>query len=87
MNVDYVEKSTTLPTATAAITVNKDGENTIVVTLGANLELKKEVADKMEDVIATAGILLTQAEIPQEGNRRAFQLAKKHNGLFPLSKK
>lgn len=86
VNVDHLEKSATSSTATATIVVNKDGENTIVVTLGANMELTAAVAEQMEEVIAAGGILLAQAEIPQEGNRKAFELARKHGGQWKSNK-
>ena len=67
-------------TATAAITVSDDGENSIVVTLGANLELSAARAQELNDVISSAGLLLCQCEIAQEANLEAFKIARKHGG-------
>ncbi|MFH4976121.1 hypothetical protein AB6A40_002830 [Gnathostoma spinigerum] len=76
---NYIEMSPTTGTGTATITVSEEGENAIVVTLGANLELSPERADEMEDVIATAKIILCQYEIPFASVEHAFEIAKKHN--------
>ncbi|KHJ78830.1 putative ribokinase, partial [Oesophagostomum dentatum] len=79
-NVDttQVERSDKTQTATATITVNSRGENCIVVTLGANLELDEVSAEKHESALENAAIVLTQAEVSQNGNKRIFELAKKH---------
>uniref|UniRef100_A0A8R1DHM7 Ribokinase n=1 Tax=Caenorhabditis japonica TaxID=281687 RepID=A0A8R1DHM7_CAEJA len=65
-------------TATATITVNKEAENSIVVTLGANLEMCAEVADRHHELIETSRMVICQGEIDEKGNRRAFEIAKKH---------
>ncbi|GMT16188.1 hypothetical protein PFISCL1PPCAC_7485, partial [Pristionchus fissidentatus] len=67
-------------TGTATITVAEDagGENSIVVTLGANMEMSTETAEKAENVIASAGILLCQAEIPDAATKKALEIARKH---------
>jgi ribokinase len=54
------------------------GENCIVVTLGANMEIKPSRAQELEAQIARAHMILLQSEIPQETNLEAFKIAKKH---------
>ncbi|KAK6056021.1 putative ribokinase, partial [Cooperia oncophora] len=78
VDVSQVEKSESSHTATATITVNAHGENTIVVTLGANMELDDVCAERHEKAISEAALVMTQAEVSREGNKRAFELAKKH---------
>lgn len=56
------------------------GENSIVVTLGANLELSPDRINELESRIAKSALLLCQFEIPEETNLAAFKIAKKHNG-------
>uniref|UniRef100_A0A1I7WXM3 Ribokinase n=1 Tax=Heterorhabditis bacteriophora TaxID=37862 RepID=A0A1I7WXM3_HETBA len=73
VNVDKVEKSTTSTTATATITVNEQ-----VVTLGANLEMDEYAAERHESEIVGAGLVLAQAEICPQGNRRIFEFARKY---------
>jgi len=79
VNVEYIEKSDTAPTSVACITVDHKGENSIVVTLGANLELSTERVKELEDVIAGAAMVLCQFEIDEKTNYAAFELARKHN--------
>ncbi|VDK43424.1 unnamed protein product [Anisakis simplex] len=54
-------------------------ENTIVVTLGANLEIEPSRADQVEAVIAGAKIFLCQYEIKVDTLRRGLEVAKKNN--------
>jgi ribokinase len=52
------------PTGVAQITVADSGENTIIVTGGANLELTPAVVDAEARRIAAAALVLTQGELP-----------------------
>jgi ribokinase len=53
-----------LPSGVALITVDKAGENSIVVASGANASLGTEDIAGALDAIASAGMLLLQLEIP-----------------------
>ena len=55
------------------------GENTIIVTLGANMELSVDRVTQLEAVIAQASIVLCQFEVAEETNYAAFEIARKHN--------
>jgi ribokinase len=48
----------------AAIAVSAQGENSIIVVPGANVEVTSEFLDSHVDVIRSAGVVLTQLEIP-----------------------
>lgn len=52
------------PTGVAQITVSGTGENTIVVTAGANASLGPDAVDAERDRIARADVVLTQGELP-----------------------
>lgn len=52
------------PTGIAQITVSGSGENTIVVTSGANASLGADVVDLERDRLARAAVVLTQGELP-----------------------
>ncbi|RCN42067.1 putative ribokinase [Ancylostoma caninum] len=78
VDTSQVEKSDTSQTATATVFVNAHGENCIVVTLGANLELDDSSANKHEAAVQGASLVLIQAEVSPKGNKRIFELAKKH---------
>jgi ribokinase len=58
------------PTGIALITVDAEGETTIVVAPGANAELRPEDLD-----VGDAGAVLCQQEIPPETVERAAELA------------
>lgn len=52
------------PTGVAQITVADSGENTIIVTGGANLALTPAVVEAEQARIAAAALVLTQSELP-----------------------
>lgn len=56
------------------------GENTIVVTLGANLELDEACAERHKETIGKASLVMAQAEVSRKGNKRLFELAKELGG-------
>ena len=53
-------------TGVAVIVVSERGENSIVVTPGANAEVAPDDIDRHIDIIRDAGIILSQLEIPIE---------------------
>ncbi len=63
-------------TGMAFITVNKEGDNSIVVVSGANATLSKEDIDAGRALIENTDILLLQMEIPVETVCHAAQMAK-----------
>ncbi|EFN66436.1 Ribokinase [Camponotus floridanus] len=62
----------------AHITVTEDGENSIVIVLGANESLTPEHVDSAVDVIKSASVLLCQFEIPLETTLHALKLHRGH---------
>ncbi|MFE6254272.1 ribokinase [Agromyces sp. NPDC057865] len=63
------------PTGVAQITVAESGENTIVITSGANLEVTPDVVDAERDRIAAAALVLTQGELPVATIDRVAEVA------------
>lgn len=63
------------PSGIALITVDEDGENSIVVAPGANARLKPEDVKLMSEKYPQGGIILLQLEIPMETVAFAAQLA------------
>lgn len=76
INTDFVVQDPNVSTGVAPIFVEKSGENSIVVVLGANLAITTEDIDKAADVIAEADILMTQLEITDEIMAYALKVAK-----------
>lgn len=65
------------PTGVAMITVDKIGENSIVVAPGANAHLTSEDVKRALEVKSDVGILLMQLEIPLETVKFSAQFASK----------
>jgi ribokinase len=66
INTDYVLTDPDYPSGVALITVDKSGENTIVVAPGANESLSVSDIDHAERLLEDCDILLMQLEIPLE---------------------
>ena len=62
---------------TAVIWVNETGENSIVITPGANNKLSPEYIQGLETAIQSAGLIVLQMEIPYETVRTVCTLAQK----------
>jgi ribokinase len=65
-------------TGTAIILVNREGENCIVVTPGANHSLSPAHIEKLEREIEDASIIALQMEIPYATVRKVCELADKY---------
>ena len=79
-NIDraYVMRDDHAATGVALIVVDDQGENTIVVASGANMQLSVGDVDKAKSAIADSGVLLLQLEIPMETVVRAAEIAQQH---------
>jgi ribokinase len=64
------------PTGLALITVAEGGENTIVVSPGANASLSVQDIEDAKDVIAGCGVLLVQLEVPPSTVAAAVKIAR-----------
>jgi ribokinase len=62
----------------AMIVVSGDGDNSIVVTAGANAEVTPDFVDLHIDVIRSAGVVLTQFEIPIKTVQHVADLCFQH---------
>ncbi len=77
MDCTMVTRDPETPTGVATITVDSNAENCIVVAPGANSTLGLEEIEAAAGIIASAGYLLMQLEIPAETVLRAKDLADK----------
>lgn len=66
INTQYIVSDSNLPSGVALITVDKNGENCIVVAMGANSSLVPEDFKHAEDEFKSAEVLLMQLETPIE---------------------
>ncbi|MDF1489548.1 ribokinase [Tessaracoccus caeni] len=63
------------PTGLAVVTVDAEGENTVVVVPGANTLVGTASVEAWEPLIADATVLVLQGEIPATSSARAADLA------------
>jgi ribokinase len=80
IDVHPVGVDETTPTGIAVITIDSNAENTIVVSPGANMQLRPEHLDG--DLIASAPVVLAQLEVPVETVAAAAVMAR---GTFVLN--
>jgi ribokinase len=78
IDVRHVSRDPETPTGVAGIFVDQAGHNVIVVTPGANGQLRPAHVDQARDAIAAADVLLVQLESPLDTVAHALKLARKH---------
>ncbi|MFQ9705609.1 MAG: ribokinase [Limosilactobacillus pontis] len=65
-------------TGTAAITLDAEGQNDIMIYGGANQAMTPDMVDDIDDVLDDADFLISQFETPQDVTLAAFKKAKEH---------
>ena len=78
INTDFIIKDKDAPSGIAEIFVSEDGENSIAVASGANLNLSVYDVIAAKEVILSSDILLMQLEIPLKTVQYAAKLAYDH---------
>jgi len=76
--IDNIFEIKGVSTGVAVITVDKKGNNRIIVSPGANYELDSEKIEKIKDKIAEAEIILLQLEIPVDTIEKIVEIASKN---------
>lgn len=76
INTDYVVRDPDHATGVAPIWVDQKGENSIVVVLGSNLNMKQTDVDRAAAVIAGADVVIVQLEINYDIVEYAMRVAK-----------
>lgn len=79
IDTTYVRRDPQLATGVAVIFVDADGQNEIVVTLGANNAISLADIDQAEATIADADFLLTQLENNLDAVAHALTVARRHH--------
>ena len=78
INTDYIFIAEKVPSGTALIIINEEGENCIVVAPGANAELLPADIEQVK-ALSEAEIILMQLEIPLETIGVVAKMAKANN--------
>lgn len=81
----YWQTLTDQPTGSAAILVDANGQNQVIVTLGANEHLQPDFIGKHEDAFARAKVLLLQLETNLDVVGKALSTASRHQTLRILN--
>jgi len=84
VDVAHVEIDESASSGIAVITVDAQGQNQIVLIAGANGTFDVEQLMKSEEVIAQAGFVLLQLEIPLSTVERAARIGKANGALVIL---
>lgn len=85
INVDYVFQDECRPTGTAIITVNEQGDNSIIVVPGANMSITEDELKKAIEGIKTSNVLVAQFETSIDITIEAFKFAKKYDLITILN--
>ncbi|MGW7520494.1 ribokinase [Streptomyces sp. NPDC054796] len=75
VDTTHIARTEGVPTGRALIAVNPSGENTIIVSPGANARLTAADAEAARDVLARAAVTVLQQEVPEEANQAAARLS------------
>lgn len=85
INVDYVFEDNKESTGMAYIMVNDLGNNSIIVTAGANQTIKEDEVEKSIEAISNSDILIAQFETSEDMTLKAFKEAKRLGKLTILN--
>src|SRR5699024_625911 len=77
VNTEYIKQDA--ETGKAFITLDKDGENHIVLVPGANEKMDKETVAHYKDIIQNCSFIIMQLEIPLEVVEYVIQVASQFN--------
>lgn len=85
INTEYVFKDEKDTTGVAIITVNDEGDNSIIVVSGANMALSYEDIKSTERLIEESHIVIAQFETPEHITLEAFKIAKSYGKVTILN--
>lgn len=83
IDVSGIRENDQVGTGSAAILLDENGQNSILVYGGANQQLSVEDVEAAKKQIVSADFVVAQFETPQAATLRAFQLAKE-NGVTTI---
>lgn len=75
INTSCILRDAHHPTGVGSVSLDKDGNNRIIVVPGANLRYTPQELDQVEEVIKEAGVVVLQLEMDIRTVERAIELA------------
>jgi ribokinase len=85
IDVKYVGIDANSPTGTALITVNEEGNNSIIVVPGANMAISHEEILAAKKIIEDSDLVISQFETPIQATIDAFKIAKEKKVITILN--
>lgn len=85
IDAKYILSNPKVATGVALITIDEMGQNTIVVSSGANARLTPIDIANAEEIFEEAAVLLLQLETPLPAVTKAIELARKHGAKVVLN--
>ncbi|OFI01508.1 ribokinase [Clostridium acetireducens DSM 10703] len=85
IKIDYVFEDKENPTGMAIISVDNEGNNSIVVVPGANMNISLQEIEKCRKVIENSNIIVSQFETPVEATIHAFKIAREKGVITILN--
>ena len=85
IQASFIRQAEDQPTGTAAILVDDDAENCIIVVAGANAELSAKDVQAASSMIEQSHVVLCQLETPADAAVKAFRIARDANVLTILT--
>jgi ribokinase len=79
VDVSFIKRQPKCPTGIALITLDEQGQNTIVINSGANSYLSPSNINSSMEAFRTSTIVLLQLEIPLETVLTTVEIAKRYN--------
>lgn len=83
INLTYTLVDEKEPTGMAIINVDDNGNNSIIVVSGSNMNITKEEIYNAEEIIKNSKVIIAQFETPVETTIEAFKIAKE-NGVITI---
>ncbi len=78
VDTTYLQRTEEMATGVGFIILNAEGENGIILDMGANELMDSAFVDQVEEQIARSDVVMSVLEIPVEAAARAMELGKKH---------
>ena len=78
VDTTWLQRTTAMATGVGFIILNAEGENGIVLDMGANELMDSAYVDQVEAQIARSDVVMSVLEIPVAAAARAMELGKKH---------
>lgn len=79
VHTDFIQSIKDIPTGSASIWVNQEGENSIIIYPGANAQVDIDFIEQNEGLFHKTQWLLAQFEVPFPSIIQALKLARKHH--------